>query len=51
MQPDPASLEDIRLEVTKRRLEEARAIARESIERLEQIAREIKQERSYERRL
>jgi hypothetical protein len=47
--PEPISLEDIRLEDARRRLEAREAAVQENLQRLEEIAREIKQERSYER--
>jgi hypothetical protein len=46
MHKSEPTLEDIRLQDTKRRIEEARAAAAKETELLEQIAREIKEERA-----
>jgi len=46
--PDQPNLEDIRLEVSRRRVEERSNAVKENLALLDQIAREIKQGDSYE---
>jgi len=46
--PSPPSLEDIRLAVARRRVDARDNAVKENLALLEQLAREIKQENSYE---